>query len=175
MKKLVLPKAKKAASRLWNLKLEEKCNMKLQVGQMAPLFSLPDQDNSIHSLEDSLGEWVLVYFYPEDDTPGCTLEACGIRDNLPKFQNIGAEVFGISTDSTESHKQFAQKYGLPFTLLSDEDGSVSKSYGVSGEGFMGKNTRTSFLIDQEGRIAKIYEKVEPKGHAEEVLKDIGKM
>lgn len=149
--------------------------MKLQVGQMAPGFELPDQDNNMHSLEGSLGEWVLVYFYPEDDTPGCTTEACEIRDNLPKFQNIGAEVFGISTDSTESHKKFAQKYGLPFTLLSDEDGSVSKNYGVSGEGFLGRNSRTSFLIDQEGRIAKIYEKVVPKGHAEQVIADIKRM
>ncbi len=149
--------------------------MKLQVGQMAPGFELPDQDNNMHSLEGSLGEWVLVCFYPEDDTPGCTTEACEIRDNLPKFQNIGAEVFGISTDSTESHKKFAQKYGLPFTLLSDEDGNVSKSYGVGGEGFLGRNSRTSFLIDQEGRIAKIYEKVDPKGHAEEVLRDIGRL
>jgi peroxiredoxin Q/BCP len=146
--------------------------MKLQVGQMAPGFELPDQDNNMHSLEGSLGEWVLLYFYPEDDTPGCTIEACEIRDNLPKFQNIGAEVFGISTDSVESHKKFAQKHGLPFTLLADEDGKVSESYGVARQGFNGKNLRSSFLIDQEGRIAKIYEKVDPAVHAQEVLKDI---
>lgn len=151
--------------------------MKLRVGQLAPNFSLPDQSRKEHKLSDYKGSWVLIYFYPKDDTPGCTKEACFIRDNFPKFTKSKAKVFGISKDSVKSHAKFAKKYKLPFTLLADEDKNVMKKYGVwAKKKFMGREymgtIRTSFLINPEGKIAKIYENVKPETHAEEVLKDL---
>ena len=104
--------------------------MKVQIHQPAPDFSLPDQDGKIHKLSDYKGKWVLIYFYPKDDTPGCTVEACGIRDNFPKFQNSDLIVLGISKDSVASHKKFAEKYKLPFTLLADEAKEVIQAYDV---------------------------------------------
>lgn len=143
----------------------------------APDFSLPDQDNKTHKLSQYLGKWVLIYFYPKDDTPGCTTEACTLRDNLPHFKTSQAIVLGISKDSPASHKKFADKYGLPFTLLSDEDHKVLEKYGAWGEkSFMGRKfmgiRRISFLINPEGKIAKVYPKVKPADHAKEVLNDI---
>lgn len=149
----------------------------LKENSKAPDFSLPDQDGKLHKLSDYKGKWVLVYFYPKDDTPGCTTEACTLRDNLPHFKTSKAVILGISKDSPASHKKFADKYGLPFTLLSDEDHKVLEKYGVWGEkSFMGKVfmgiKRISFLISPEGKIAKAYPKVKPAEHAAEVLKDI---
>jgi peroxiredoxin Q/BCP len=146
-------------------------------GQKAPTFSLPDQDGKIQNLKDYLGKWVLVYFYPKDDTPGCTKEACSLGDNLPKFKKLQAVIFGISADSVKSHKKFADKYGLPFTLLSDEDRKVIDKYGVwAKKKFMGREymgiLRTSFLVNPDGKIAKVYENVKPEIHAEEVLNDL---
>ena len=120
---------------------------------------------------------MLLYFYPKDDTPGCTKEACGIRDSFPDFKKLKIAVFGISVDSAASHKKFEEKYDLPFTLLADEKKEVVKKYGVWGKKkFMGHSyegtLRTSFLIDPQGKIAKIYENVNPVGHAEEVLADL---
>ena len=117
-----------------------------------------------------------MYFYPKDDTPGCTKEACGIRDAYADFKENKIEVFGVSVDSVESHGKFAEKYHLPFTLLSDADKKAVNEYGVYGKKkFMGREyqgtLRTSFLIDPEGRIAKIYEDVKPEAHAEEILRD----
>ncbi len=151
--------------------------MEIKIGKAAPAFSLPDQDGIIHKLSGYKGQWVLLYFYPKDDTPGCTTEACTLRDNLPKFKKTKAVVLGVSVDSVKSHKKFADKYGLPFTLLSDEGKEVMQKYGVWGEKkFMGRTfmgvRRTSFLIDPSGRIAKIYENVKPAVHAEEVLQDL---
>ncbi len=145
--------------------------------QLAPDFSLPDQRGHINALSDYRGKWVLLYFYPQDDTPGCTTEACGIRDHFPDFTGLNAAVLGISIDSVESHKRFADKYRLIFPLLSDEQKIVVQHYGVWGEKeVMGKKVigtrRTSFLIDPEGRVAKIYEHVKPELHAQEVLKDL---
>ena len=119
----------------------------------------------------------MVYFYPKDDTPGCTKEACAIRDDIPRFDKLKVKVLGISVDSVKSHKKFAEKYKLPFTLLSDEKKEVVKKYGVwQKKKFMGREymgtLRTSFLIDPAGKIAKIYESVKPEVHAEEVLKDL---
>ena len=150
--------------------------MKLKINQKAPDLKLLDQDGKIHKLSDCKGKWVLVYFYPKDDTPGCTKEACSIRDNWPDFKKVKLTVLGISVDSVKSHDKFAAKYELPFTLLADEEKKVVKQYGVwAKKKFMGKEymgtLRTSFLIDPAGKIAKIYEKVNPDGHAEEVLKD----
>jgi len=151
--------------------------MTLKPGSKAPAISLPDQDGKTRKLSDYLGKWVLVYFYPKDDTPGCTTEACSLRDNLPKFKKTKAEVFGISTDTVTSHRKFADKYGLPFTLLADPDKAVVQKYGVWGEKkFMGRTymgtKRTSFLIDPNGKIAKVYENVKPPIHAEQVLTDL---
>jgi len=151
--------------------------MMLKEGQLAPEFHLLDQDGNAHALSEERGHWVLLYFYPKDDTPGCTKEACAIRDNLPHFQKVKATVFGVSVDSVKSHAKFAEKYKLPFTLLADEGKEVVKQYGVwAKKKFMGKEydgtLRTSFLIDPMGKIAKIYENVKPDVHAEEVLQDL---
>lgn len=131
----------------------------------------------MHALSDYKGKWVLVYFYPKDDTPGCTKEACGIRDNFPAFEKINATVFGISADSVKSHQKFIEKYQLPFTLLSDETKETINAYAAWGEkSMMGKKymgiLRNSYLINPEGKVVKIYEKVKPEGHAQEVLNDI---
>ena len=151
--------------------------MRLNIHDKAPEFNLPDQSGTMHRLADHRGEWVLLYFYPKDDTMGCTKEACMIRDRHPDFEAIKAKVFGVSTDSVESHKKFAEKYNLPFTILADPEKQVVKAYDVwKPKKFMGREflgtLRTSFLIDPEGRIAKIYEGVKPAIHAEEVLKDL---
>src|SRR3990167_8144531 len=106
--------------------------MKIKLGDMAPVFSLPDQNGKTHNLSDYKGKWVLLYFYPKDDTPGCTKEACGIRDSFGQLSTM-AEVVGISRDSVKSHKKFADKYGLPFTLLSDPEAKVIKAYGAWGK------------------------------------------
>ncbi len=147
------------------------------VGEKAPEFTLLDQDGKEHSLKDYGGKWVLLYFYPKDDTPGCTIEACTIRDQFENFNSIDAVVFGVSTDSVKSHKKFATGYNLPFTLLADENKEVVGKYGVFGEKkFMGRTymgtNRTSFLIDPDGKIAKVYEKVKPLKHAAEVIADL---
>jgi peroxiredoxin Q/BCP len=149
----------------------------LHVGNKAPTFTLPDQDGKTHSLSDYTGKWVLLYFYPKDDTPGCTIEACSIRDQFKDFKKIGAEVIGISTDSVKSHKKFVDGYELPFTLLADEHKEMVGAYGVYGEKkFMGRTymgtMRTSFLVDPKGKIAKVYEKVKPEVHAGEVIADL---
>ncbi len=138
-------------------------------GSIAPEFQLPDKDSKVHSLSDFLGKWVVLYFYPEDDTSGCTTEACGFRDNLPKLGELKTAVLGISKDSVDSHKRFAEKHRLPFTLLSDEKKEVLEKYGV----WQNNTTlRTSFLINPEGYIQKVYEQVQPEVHAAEVLHDL---
>ena len=149
----------------------------LQVGDTAPDFTLLDQHGASHTLSDYTGRWVLLYFYPKDNTPGCTKEACMLRDTFPRFETLHTEVFGISKDSVASHTSFAEKHNLPFKLLADEDKQVLEQYGVWGEKkMMGKTyqgtMRTSFLIDPDGIIQKIYEKVKPEVHAEEVLADL---
>lgn len=149
----------------------------LKLGTEAPAFSLLDQDGKMHKLSDYLGKYVLIYFYPKDDTTGCTKEACAIRDDFYNFEKLKCEVLGISIDSVKSHKKFAEKYKLPFTLLSDEGKKVVEKYGVwqeksmYGRKYMG-TVRSSFLIDPKGKIVKIYEKVNSAIHAEEVLRDI---
>lgn len=151
--------------------------MKLKIGQKAVEITLPDQKGKTRKLSECRGKWVLVYFYPKDDTAGCTKQACAIRDDFPNFKKLKLTVFGISADSVKSHKKFEEKYTLPFTLLADEDRKVIKAYGVWGKKkFMGREYmgifRTSFLIDPTGKIAKIYEKVNPATHADMVLADL---
>lgn len=148
-----------------------------EIGSPAPRFTLPDQEGKEHALSEYAGKWVLLYFYPKDDTPGCTIEACAIRDQFKDFKDIGAVVLGVSTDSIASHKKFAAAYELPFTLLSDMHKEVVGMYGVFGEKkFMGKTymgtNRTSFLINPSLLIAKVYEKVKPETHAAEVILDL---
>ncbi len=151
--------------------------MKLTQGQIAPDFTLPDQKGKMHTLSDKRGKWILLYFYPKDDTPGCTVEACSIRDQFSKFKKLKIQVVGISVDSVKSHQKFVTKFELPFTLLADEEKTVVKMFGVWGKKkFMGREylgtSRTSFLIDPYGNIAKIYENVKPNVHVEEVLEDV---
>lgn len=147
------------------------------IGDTAPAFSLPDQDGVTHTLTQYAGKWVLLYFYPKDDTPGCTIEACTIRDQFKDFTSINAVVLGASTDSVKSHKRFVDAYELPFTLLADEEKVLVNAYGVYGEKkmmgrtFMGTK-RTSFLIAPDGTIKKVYENVKPPVHAAQVIADI---
>ncbi len=149
----------------------------LKPGDKAPDFTLPDQTGKEHTLSGYKGEWVLLYFYPKDDTPGCTAEACGIRDNYEAYGDEEITVLGVSTDPVKSHAKFSTKYALPFTLLADEEKLVVAKYGVwGGKKFMGREymgtNRMSFLIDPKGKIAKVYDKVRPADHAEEVLEDV---
>ena len=142
-------------------------------GSAAPSFKLQDQNGDWHALEDYRGQWLAVYFYPRDDTPGCTTEACNFRDNIYAFRAIGAAVVGISVDDVESHKEFSDKYKLPFTILADEDGTTAKAYGVLRDYKLLKlASRQSFLVDPEGKIAKHYDDVDPDEHTDEVLADI---
>ena len=149
----------------------------LNVGDTAPDFTLSDQFGEIHKLSDYRGKIVVLYFYPKDDTPGCTKEACSFRDNFQEYRKRKMVVLGVSKDSTKSHVKFSEKYSLPFTLLSDDNNEVSQAYGVWGlKKFMGKEyygiNRMTFIIDEDGQILRIYEKVKPENHAEEILADI---
>ncbi len=144
------------------------------VGDVAPAIALSDDSGTIHRLGDQLGRWTLVYFYPEDDTSGCTTEACQFRDLDEDIRAESADVWGISPDGSASHRRFRAKFGLPFTLLSDEDHAVAQAYGAwtlkqsYGREYMGIQ-RSSFLVDPAGLIARIWPKVKADGHAAEVL------
>ena len=149
----------------------------LKIGRKAPAFSLLDQDSVIHSLKHYAGKWVLLYFYPKDDTPGCTKEACMIADVYQDFKRMKVSVIGVSKDTPKSHKKFAEKYSLPFTLLSDPTMEMMDKYGAFVEKQMyGKTVRgtnrISYLINPEGKIAKVYPNVDPANHALDLLKDI---
>ena len=143
-------------------------------GDPAPEIALPDESGAVHRLTDQRGQWTVVYFYPKDDTPGCTVEACQFRDLHRDVRAAGAEVWGISPDGAASHRRFIEKFGLPFTLLSDEDHDVAERYGawqlksMYGKEYMGIQ-RSSFLIDPDGQIAHAWPKVTADGHPAEVL------
>jgi peroxiredoxin Q/BCP len=148
-----------------------------QVKKKAPAFKLPDQEGKTHALKDYAGKWVVLYFYPKDDTPGCTREACSFRDSFAALKRAGIVVLGVSVDPVKRHAKFVEKYSLPFTLLSDEDKEIVEKYGVWGKKkFMGREYmgtfRTTFLIDPQGKVAKVYEDVKPDRHAEEILEDV---
>lgn len=151
--------------------------MMIEEGKKAPAFTLPDQNGKKISLKDLKGKKIVLYFYPKDNTSGCTKEACDFRDTFPDFKKVNAVIIGISPDSVESHRKFAEKYGLPFTLLSDEKKEVLEKYGVwkeksmYGRKYMGVE-RTTVIIDENGKILKIFPKVKVNGHSEEVLKAI---
>ena len=152
----------------------------LKIGQKAPAFALPNQDGKIMRLSDFKGKKVVLYFYPKDDTPGCTKESCAFRDGLDEIQNSGAVVLGISGDSVDSHKKFAKKFNLNFPLLSDEKKTTLQAYGVwkekslYGRKFMGIE-RTTFIIDEQGKLDDIFQKVKVDGHLEEVLAELDVM
>jgi peroxiredoxin Q/BCP len=148
--------------------------LKLKVGDVAPKFSVATNGGGKISLADYLGKNVILYFYPKDDTPGCTKEACAFRDHFSEFKKRGAIVLGVSPDSVKSHDKFAEKFKLPFTLLADEDKKIVEAYGVWGEkSFMGRKYlgthRVTFLIGPDGKIKKIWPEVKPDEHAAEVL------
>ena len=149
-------------------------------GKKAPAFSLKDQNGKTHRLSDYEGRPVVLYFYPKDDTPGCTKESCAFRDNLPAFKKSNAVVFGVSGQDEASKARFAAKYDLPFPLLADTDYSVAEKYGVwqkkwmYGRTFMGLS-RTTYLIDAEGKVARRWDKVKVNGHAEAVLDAVGEL
>jgi thioredoxin-dependent peroxiredoxin len=146
----------------------------LEVGDKAPAFRTKDHDGRTVKLSDFKGRKVVLYFYPKDDTPGCTTEACGIRDSYAEFERRGVAVLGVSTDSEASHRKFVDKYELPFTLLADTDREIVEAYGVWGEkklygrAYMGTQ-RVTYLIDEKGRIEAVWPKVSPKTHAADIL------
>jgi peroxiredoxin Q/BCP len=144
-----------------------------EVGSPAPGFKLQDQNGDWHSLEDYSGQWLAIYFYPKDDTPGCTTEACNFRDNFHVFRDINANLVGISVDDVASHKEFSDKYKLPFTLLADVGGAISASYGVLRNlGVIKIAKRQSFIVNPEGIVMKHYEEVDPEVHTQQVLEDL---
>ena len=147
----------------------------LKEGDRAPAITTSTDTDTTFSLASLRGRPVVLYFYPKDDTPGCTVEACEFRDNLPKFEELDATVIGVSPDSVKSHQRFKGKFSLPFTLLADPDHAIAEAYGVwaektmFGRKYMGV-VRTTFVIDGDGRISKIFRKVKAEGHAEDVAR-----
>jgi peroxiredoxin Q/BCP len=144
------------------------------VGDRAPEVALPDETGTMHRLSDQSDRWTILYFYPKDDTPGCTVEACEFRDSNDTIAERGADVWGVSPQGAASKRAFREKFGLPFTLLADEDHRVAEAYGSwvekqnYGKTYWG-TARTTFLVDPDGRIARVWPKVKPEGHAAEVL------
>ena len=151
--------------------------MPISSGKQAPDFTLPDENNTIRRLSDFRGRTVVLYFYPKDDTPGCTTEACNFRDNYSAYINADVVILGVSPDTTQSHGKFKEKFMLPYPLLADKDHKICQKYGVWGpRKFMGRDfegvLRTTFLIDPNGKILKVFEKVKPSEHSAEVLAEI---
>jgi peroxiredoxin Q/BCP len=146
-----------------------------EIGKPAPDFRLPDQHGKIHALRDYRGHWVVLYFYPKDDTPGCTQEACAFRDDLNQLTELGAQVIGVSVDDSKSHAAFARKYHLNFPLLADSKGDVAASYGaLLNLGLIKMAQRYTFLIDPEGNIRRDYLSVETSRHSQEIIEDLKK-
>ena len=150
----------------------------LEIGTQAPDFTLPDQNGNMHSLSEYRGKKVILYFYPKDNTPGCTKQACGFAERFPQFTEKGAVVLGISKDSVASHKKFEEKYGLPFTLLADPELVAIQAYDVwqekknYGKTYMGV-VRTTYLIDENGKIVKAFDKVRAADNPEQMLGELG--
>ncbi|NCT02134.1 peroxiredoxin [Candidatus Parcubacteria bacterium] len=149
----------------------------LDIKRKAPAFHLKDETGTVRRLSDYSGSWVIIYFYPKDDTPGCTKEACTIAEIYDEFASLGVTVLGVSKDSSESHAQFKEKYHLPFTLLSDESTKMIQAYGawqehsMYGKKFMG-TARITYVVDPKGKIVAVYPKVSPASHALQLLKDL---
>lgn len=148
----------------------------LQIGNLAPDFKLNDSKGKQHQLSDYVGQYVVLYFYPKDDTPGCTKEACQFRDDLAQLEKLGAKVVGVSVDDSDTHAKFAEKYHLPFPLLADTSGKVAKSYGALNDLIVIKIAkRYTFLIDSKGNIAKIYTNVDTSKHSQQIIDDLKKL
>ncbi len=149
--------------------------MKLNIGDKAPDFALPDQDGILHKLSDYQGRKLVIYFYPKDDTPGCTAQACSFRDSYEDFVQAGAEVIGVSSDETSSHESFATKHRLPFTLISDTDGSLRKRYGVP-RSFLGLLPgRVTYVIDREGIVQHVFDSQRAARHIPEAMEVIKRL
>ena len=147
-----------------------------KVGSPAPDFQLPDANGTMQQLQDYQGKWLVLYFYPKNDTPGCTKEACSFRDDLFQLEKLGAKVVGVSVDDTQSHARFARKYSLPFPLLADKDGKVADSYGaLTNLGLIKWAKRYTFLIDPSGKIAKTYLSVDTSRHSQEIIDDLTRL
>ena len=147
-----------------------------EVGKPAPDFNLPDQNGKQHALKDFRGKWLVLYFYPKDDTPGCTQEACAFRDDLSTINQLGAQVVGVSVDDSNSHAEFAKKYHLPFPLLADKTTETAASYGaLMNLGFLKVARRFTFLIDPQGNISKVYLSVETSRHSKEIIEELNKL
>lgn len=144
--------------------------MSLAVGTVAPEFTVKDTNGNTVSLSDFKGKTVILYFYPKDDTPGCTKEAQGFRDAYPEYQGKDMVVLGVSMDDEASHKAFTEKYGLPFQLLADTDGAITKAYDVEGGGY---SKRVTYIIDGEGTISKVFDTVNTASHAQDILAQVG--
>jgi thioredoxin-dependent peroxiredoxin len=144
------------------------------VGDVAPAFRLQDQNGKWHTLDEYRGQWVVLYFYPKDQTPGCTTQACELRDNIFAFRHIGAAILGVSVDDVASHKEFADKHSLPFPILADSGKQTTRDYGVLTRymGVLELAQRDTFIIDPQGRVAQHWAKVDPKGHSERVLAEL---
>lgn len=145
----------------------------INTGQTAPNFNLQDQNGNWHTLDNYKGQWVVLFFYPKDQTPGCTTEACNFRDNIFEFQKLNAQILGVSLDDIESHQAFSEKYSLPYPILADVNKECATEYGVLGKFMMMTIAkRQSFLINPEGKIVKHYKKVDPDTHTKEVIIDL---
>ncbi len=152
-------------------------DMKKELPYPAPGFSLPNTEGSDVSLKDFEGKWVVLYFYPKDDTPGCTVEACSLRDARDRLADLDAEVVGVSKDDASSHEKFKAKHSLNFTLLTDADGKVIESFGAWGAKMFGREgiLRKTFIIDPKGMVRKVYGRVTPLGHGDQVITDLEKL
>jgi len=147
-----------------------------KVGQPAPDFNLPDQNGKLHTLQEYHGKWLVLYFYPKDDTPGCTQEACSFRDDLSQITELGAQVVGVSVDDTSSHAEFAKKYHLPFPLLADKTTETAARYGALMDLWLIKFARRyTFLIDPQGNLKKMYLTVETSRHSKQIIADLKKI
>jgi peroxiredoxin Q/BCP len=148
----------------------------LAPGAAAPSFELKDQEGKTQRLDDYRGRWVVLYFYPKDDTPGCTTEACNFRDDLPTLRAIGVQIVGISVDDAASHAEFSKKYSLPFPLLVDNDGTVAKAYGsLWSVGPIKFAKRHTFIVDPQGKIARVYRDVKPQEHSRQIIDDVKRL
>ncbi len=158
---------------VWGYRQYQQPVSRLKVGSPAPDFNLLDTQGQSRALKDWQGQWLALYFYPKDHTPGCTQEACQFRDDISQFTQLGAHVVGISVDTVASHASFANKHGLQFPLLADTDGLVAEKYGVLLDWVVFKAARrVTYLIDPQGRIAQSYTEVDPKHHSAEILRDL---
>lgn len=151
--------------------------MKQETPYLAPSFVLPNHEGKNVSLSDYEGKWVVLYFYPKDDTPGCTIEACSLRDARDDLTDLGCEIMGVSKDSPNTHEKFKTKLNLHFTLLSDENGEVINKYGAWGKKMFGKEgiLRKTFIINPDGQVVKVYGRVTPLGHGEQVIEEVRRL